>query len=208
VIVIAGGVFFTMLFGSMAAYVLARYPFRGNRAIYYFFVAGLAFPVFLGLAPLFAIMYQWHLLNTYYGLILVYVAYSLPFTVFFMHSFFKTLPTSIAEAAIVDGASHTSLFFRVMLPMARPGLISVGIFNVIGQWNQFLLPQALMQSQGVEPSHYVLTQGLINLTVNSGYKSDWSGLFAAMTMAMLPILVVYVVFQRQVQAGLTAGTLK
>jgi N-acetylglucosamine transport system permease protein len=207
-IVIVGGVLVTMLLGSMAAYVLARYPFRGNRAVYYFFVAGLAFPVFLGLAPLYAIMKQWGLLNTYQGLILVYVAYSLPFTVFFMHSFFKTLPSTIAEAAVVDGASHTSLFFRVMLPMARPGLISVGIFNVIGQWNQFLLPQALMNPQGFDAPKYVLTQGLINLSINSGYKSDWSGLFAAMTMAMLPVLVVYVVFQRQVQAGLTAGTLK
>jgi N-acetylglucosamine transport system permease protein len=208
VIVISGGVFFTMLLGSMAAYVLARYKFRGNRLIYYFFVAGLAFPVFLGLAPLFAIMYQWGLLNTYHGLIMVYVAYSLPFTVFFMHSFFKTLPSTIAEAALIDGASHTKLFFRVMLPMARPGLISVGIFNVIGQWNQFLLPQALMNPQHGETGRWVLTQGLIQLTVNSGYKSDWSGLFAGMTMAMLPILVVYMVFQRQVQAGLTAGTLK
>jgi len=209
VIVITGGVFFTMLLGSMAAYVLARYRFRGNRVVYYFFVAGLAFPVFLGLAPLFSIMYKAHLLNTYHGLILVYVAYSLPFTVFFMHSFFRTLPTTVAEAALVDGASHTKLFFRVMLPMARPGLISVGIFNVIGQWNQFLLPVALMQKQSAfDPDRSVLTQGLISLTINSGYKSDWSGLFAAMTMAMLPILVIYVVFQRQVQAGLTAGTLK
>ena len=209
VIVITGGVFFTMLLGSMAAYVLARYRFRGNRVVYYFFVAGLAFPVFLGLAPLFSIMYKAHLLNTYHGLILVYVAYSLPFTVFFMHSFFRTLPTTVAEAALVDGASHTKLFFGVMLPMARPGLISVGIFNVIGQWNQFLLPVALMQKQSAfDPDRSVLTQGLISLTINSGYKSDWSGLFAAMTMAMLPILVIYVVFQRQVQAGLTAGTLK
>jgi N-acetylglucosamine transport system permease protein len=204
VIVISGGVFLTMLLGSMAAYVLARYRFPGNRVVYYFFVAGLAFPVFLGLAPLFSIMYKAHLLDTYHGLILVYVAYSLPFTVFFMHSFFKTLPTTIAEAAMVDGASHTRLFFSVMLPMARPGLISVGIFNVIGQWNQFLLPVVLIR----DPNRSVLTQGLINLTINSGYKSDWSGLFAAMTMAMLPVLVVYVVFQRQVQSGLTAGTLK
>ena len=209
VIVLVGGVFFTMLLGSMAAYVLARYQFPGNRLVYYFFIAGLAFPVFLGLAPLYAIMYQWGLLNTYQGLILVYVAYSLPFTVFFMHAFFKTLPTAIAEAALTDGATHTSLFFRVMLPMARPGLISVGIFNVIGQWNQFLLPQVLMQKQsGFDPDRSVLTQGLINLTVNSGYKSDWSGLFAGMTMSMIPVLVVYVIFQRQVQAGLTAGTLK
>ncbi len=209
VIVITGGVFFTMLLGSMAAYVLARYRFPGNRIIYYLFVAGLTFPVFLGLVPLYAIVRQFGMLNTYHGLILVYVAYSLPFTVFFMHSFFKTLPTSIAEAALVDGASHSTLFFRVMLPMARPGLISVGIFNVIGQWNQFLLPTVLMQKQsGFDPDRSVLTQGLLNLALNSGYKSDWSGLFAGMTMAMLPVLVVYIVFQRQVQAGLTASTLK
>jgi N-acetylglucosamine transport system permease protein len=214
VVVIGFGVFFTMLLGSMAAYVLARYQFRGNRAVYYFFVAGLTFPVFLALTPLFLTMHNLGnagipMLNTYHGLILVYVAYSLPFTVFFMHSFFKTLPTSVAEAALVDGASHTTLFFKVMLPMARPGLISVGIFNVIGQWNQYLLPRVLMNPQsGFDADRSVLTQGLINLSINGGYKSDWSGLFAGMTIAMLPILVVYVIFQRQVQSGLTAGTLK
>jgi N-acetylglucosamine transport system permease protein len=96
-----------------------------------------------------------------------------------------------------------------MLPMARPGLISVGIFNVIGQWNQYLLPRVLMNPQsGFDADRSVLTQGLINLSINGGYKSDWSGLFAGMTIAMLPILVVYVIFQRQVQSGLTAGTLK
>jgi N-acetylglucosamine transport system permease protein len=214
VIVIGFGVLFTMLLGSMAAYVLARYTFRGNRVIYYFFVAGLTFPVFLALTPLFLTMNTMGrngipMLNTYHGLILVYIAYSLPFTVFFMHSFFKTLPSTIAEAALVDGASHTTLFFKVMLPMARPGLISVGIFNVIGQWNQYLLPRVLMNPQsGFDADRSVLTQGLINLSINGGYKSDWSGLFAGMTMAMLPILVVYVIFQRQVQSGLTAGTLK
>jgi N-acetylglucosamine transport system permease protein len=213
-VVMGFGVFFTMLFGSMAAYVLARYRFPGNRVIYYFFVAGLTFPVFLALTPLFLTMHNLTnsgipMLNTYHGLIMVYVAFSLPFTVFFMHSFFRTLPTAVAEAALVDGASHSQLFFRVMLPMARPGLISVGIFNVIGQWNQFLLPTVLMNPQsGFDKDRSVLAQGLINLSINGGYKSDWSGLFAAMTMAMLPILVVYVVFQRQVQSGLTAGTLK
>ena len=105
-------------------------------------------------------------------LILVYVAYSLPFTVFFMHAFFRTLPTAIAEAAVVDGASHTTLFFRVMLPMAKPGLISIGIFNVIGQWNQCLLPTLLMQPQsGATDKNAVLTQGLIELSVNQGYEA-------------------------------------
>ncbi|QSB16101.1 carbohydrate ABC transporter permease [Natronosporangium hydrolyticum] len=208
-IVVCGGVFFTMLLGSMAAYVLARYPFPGNRFIYYLFVAGLTVPIFLALIPLFFVVRNSVGLNTYHGLILVYVGYSLPFTVFFLHSFFRTLPTAVAESAAVDGAGHTRIFFQVMLPMAKPGLISVGIFNLVGQWNQFVLPQVLMQKQsGFDADRSVLAQGLVALAIQQGYRSDWSALFAGMTIAMLPILVVYVIFQRQVQTGLTGATLK
>ena len=211
ILVVAGGVFLTMLLGSMAAYALARYEFRGNRLIYYMFLSGLTLPIYLAAVPLFKGVYNMGVVfpllgpNKHVMLILVYVAWSLSFTIFFMHSFFRTLPDTIAEAALVDGASHSRLFFSVMLPMARPGLISIGIFNVLGQWNQWYLPTLLMQSVSGEPKHQVIPQGLIELSVNQGYKSDWSGLFAGVTMAMLPVLIVYIVFQRQVQSGLTAG---
>ena len=215
VLVVGGGVFLTMLLGSMAAYVLARYEFPGNRVIYFLFLSGLTLPVYLAIVPLFKGVYntgvQFPLigLNSRVMLILVYVAWSLSFTIFFMHSFFRTLPTTVAEAALVDGASHTTLFFRVMLPMAKPGLISIGIFNVLGQWNQWYLPTVLMQDlSGAGKTHEVLAQGLISLSVNQGYKSDWAGLFAGLTMAMLPVLIVYIAFQRQVQAGLTGGISK
>lgn len=209
VLVVAGGVFLTMLLGSMAAYVLARYPFPGNRLIYYTFVAGLTVPIFLALIPLFFVVRNLHALNTYHGLILVYVAFSLPFTVFFLHAFFRTLPTTMAEQAAVDGAGHVRTFFQVMLPMARPGLLSVGIFNILGQWNQFLLPQTLMQQQSsFDPDRSVLAQGLVALAIQQGYRNDLSALFAGMTIAMLPVLVVYVAFQRQVQSGLVGATLK
>ncbi|MFD5624305.1 carbohydrate ABC transporter permease [Streptomyces yangpuensis] len=199
----------TMLFGSMAAYVLARYPFPGNRFIYYFFVSGAMFPVFLALVPLFFMVKRFDMLNTYQGLILVYVAYSMPFTVFFMHSFFRTLPTAVHEAAVIDGASDTRIFFQVMVPMAKPGLISVGIFNVLGQWNQYILPSVLMQPQtGSDPERYLLTQGLIQLQQQQGYETDLPVLFAGVTIAMIPMLVVYLSFQRQIQAGLTSATLK
>jgi N-acetylglucosamine transport system permease protein len=197
----------TMLLGSMAAYVLARYKFVGNRLIYYLFVSGLAFPVFLALVPLFLVVYNLGLLNTYPGLILVYIAYSLPFTVFFLAAFFKTLPNSVAEAAIIDGASHYALFFRIMMPMAKPGLVSITIFNIIGQWNQYLLPVALMSGNG-DDSRYVLTQGIARISIAAGYQSDWSSLFAALTLSILPMIVVYAFFQRQIQQGLTAGAVK
>jgi N-acetylglucosamine transport system permease protein len=114
----------------------------------------------------------------------------------------------VYEAALIDGASHTRAFFQVMLPMAKPGLISVGIFNILGQWNQYLLPVVLMQSQHGEPQKYMLSQGLVSLMVAQGYSGDFPALFAGMTIAMLPVMAVYLSFQRQVQAGLTAGTLK
>ncbi|MET8042763.1 carbohydrate ABC transporter permease [Micromonospora sp. NPDC005215] len=204
VIVVGCGTFLTMLLGSMAAYVLARYRFWGNRAVYYLFVSGLAFPVFLALVPLFFVVKQLHLLDSHLGLVLVYTAYSLPFTVFFLAAFFKTLPTSVAEAGMIDGCGHTRLFFQVMMPMAKPGLISVAIFNIIGQWAQYQLPLVLLTDE----KKWVLTQGIADISVNAGYEADWSGLFAALTLAILPMIIVYAVFQRQIQAGLTAGAVK
>jgi N-acetylglucosamine transport system permease protein len=197
----------TMLLGSMAAYVLARFRFRGNRVIYYMFVSGLAFPVFLALVPLYLVMYNLQLLNTFTGLILVYIAYSLPFTVFFLAAFFKTLPVSVAEAAMIDGASHTRTFFSVMLPMAKPGLISITIFNILGQWNQYILPVTLMQGEGGD-SKYVLTQGIARISTAAGYEADWAALFAALTLSILPMILVYGFFQRHIQRGLTAGAVK
>ncbi|MFD9794383.1 carbohydrate ABC transporter permease [Streptomyces sp. NPDC059070] len=204
ILVVGGSLIGTLLLGSMAAYVLARFDFPGNRFIYYLFIGGMSFPIMLALVPLFYVMNNLSLLNTTHGLILVYIAYSLPFTVFFLTSFFRTLPTSVAEAAMIDGASHTRTFFQVMLPMARPGLISVGIFNFLGQWNQYMLPTVL----NTDPDKRVLSQGLVELATSQGYKGDWSGLMAGLVMAMLPVLAAYIVFQRQVVAGLTAGALK
>jgi len=204
IIVMAMSLTGTLLVSAMAAYVISRFEFPGNRAIYLLFMAGLMFPVFLGLVPLYFLMDDLHLLNTYHGLALVYIAYSLPFTIFFLVGFFKTLPGEVAEAGIMDGASQFQVFFNIMLPMAKPGLIAMGIFNFLGQWNQFLLPLVLMQSE----SRYMLSQGLNFLAINQGYDSDYSALFAAMVIVMIPTLIVYVLFQRRLESGLTAGALK
>ncbi|GAA4954301.1 carbohydrate ABC transporter permease [Actinoplanes utahensis] len=206
-VVVTGALTLTMLFGAMAAYVLARYRFRGHRIVYYAFTGGMMFPVFLALVPLFFVVRNLGLLGTLPGLTLVYAAYSLPFTVFFLTAFFRTLPTSVAEAAMVDGCGHFGLFFRIMLPMARPGLISVGIFNFLFQWNQYVLPIVLMQGEGAERK-WVLAQGLTALAVNEGYRGDFSGLFAGMTIAMIPVVAGYLIFHRQVQTGLSAGQLR
>lgn len=194
----------TLLVSALAAYALTRFSFRGNRFIFLLFTAGLMFPMFLGLVPLYFLMQDLHLLNTYHGLALVYIAYSLPFTIFFLSGFFISLPGEVAEASVVDGAGPYRTFFQIMLPMAKPGLIAMGIFNFLGQWNQFLLPLVLMHSE----SRYMLSQGLNFMAIQQGYANDYSGLFAAMTITMIPTLLVYILFQRRLESGLTAGALK
>ncbi len=193
-----------LMLSAMTAYVLARFPFPGNRVIFYGFLAGMLFPIFLALIPLFFIVNWLGMLNTYQGLILVYVAYSLPFSVFFLTGFFKTLPSELHEAAIIDGANQYQVFFKIMLPLAQPGLISIGIFNFLGMWNQYLLPVVLMTNA----KRYLLTQGLAYMLHQQYYQNDWSALFAAVTMIMVPTFIVYVIFQGQIQKGITVGALK
>ena len=194
----------TLALSSMTAYVLARFRFLANRPLFYMFMAGLLFPIFLALVPLFFLAKELGLLNSFLGLTLVYTAYSLPFTIFFLTGFFKTLPSELHEAALIDGANEYQVFFRVMLPLAQPGLVAMAIFNFLGMWNQYILPLVLMS----ERDNYVLPQGLSFLLHQQYYKSDWSALFAALTIIMGPTLLVYVIFQSQIQKGVTVGALK
>lgn len=209
-IVVIPSLFFTLLLSAMVAYVLARYDFRGKEFVRYLFMGGMMFPVILALVPLYFVMEFLHLRNTFHGLIIVYIAFSFPFTVFFLTGFFKTLPRELMEAAIIDGASHTQTFFKVMLPLAQPGLVTAAIFNFLGQWNQFILPSALMDSSGLKEgqTRSVLSQGLYYLQIKQQYQNDWSGMFAAVAIVMIPTLVVYVLFQNRVEQGLTVGALK
>ena len=209
-IVIVPAIALTLLLSAMVAYVLARFEFRGKNLVFYLFLTGMMFPIFLALVPLYFVMQFTGLLNTFHGLIIVYVAFSLPFTIFFLTGFFKTLPSELAEAAMIDGASHYRTFFNVMLPLASPALVSVGIFNFLGQWNQFILPNVLMSNVGLDESQsrYVLSQGLYYLYGQQFYQSDWSGLFAAVTLVTIPTLVVYIVFHDRIEAGLTVGAIK
>jgi N-acetylglucosamine transport system permease protein len=203
-IVIIPAIFFTLLLSAMTGYVLARFKFPGNRIIFYAFLGGMIFPVALALVPLFFLLQSLKILDSHFGLILVYIAYSLPFTVFFMTGFMKTLPSELLEAGIMDGANNIQLFFWIVIPLAQNGLVSMGIFNFLGMWNQYILPLVLLTSR----SKYVLSQGLSFLEHQQRYQSDWSGLFAAIVIVMLPTMIVYVIFQNQIQRGLTVGALK
>ena len=204
VIVVASALVIVMILGAMCAYVLARYKFKGSQFIYYAMLAGLTFPIFLAVVPLFLVLKNFSLLNTLPGLIITYVAFALPFTVFFLYAFFKTLPQEVAEAAAIDGCGPWRIFFQIMLPMARPGMASVAIFNFLGLWNQFLLPVALNAKQ----DNYVLSQGMASFASQAGYSVNFGALFAAVVITVLPVLVTYIIFQRQLQGSVSPGLLK
>jgi N-acetylglucosamine transport system permease protein len=204
VIVVVSALVVVMILGAAAAYSLARYPFPGSGILYYLILAGLTFPIFLAIVPLFFILKNLQLINTLPGLIMVYVAFALPFTVFFLYAFFKTLPDDVYEAALMDGAGEWRAFFQIMLPMARPGLAAVAIFNFLGLWNQFLLPVAL----NTDPDRYVLTQGMANFASQAGYAVDFGALFAAVVITVVPVLIVYLIFQRRLEGSVSRGTFR
>ncbi len=204
VFVTAVSMFFILLIGAMAAYALARFVFPGRGVIHSVFVSGMMFPVFLGIVPLFLLLRSLGMWDNYFGLITAYVAYSLSFTVFILTGFFKQLPSELAEAGLIDGCSHFAVFRRIMLPLAKPGLITAGIFNFFGIWNEYPLALVIIATDSLR----TLPLGIANLLMVQHYETDWGALFAGLVIVMLPTLVVYLIFQRQITEGLTAGALK
>ena len=190
--------------GAMAAYVLARYTFRGAKLIYGTFLGGMMFPHFLVIVPLFFLLRSVNMVDTKTGLILVYVAYSLSFTVFVLTAFFQSLPGELAEAAMIDGCGHAGTFWRVMLPLARPGLLVVAIFNAIGLWNEYGLALVLVSSE----ENRTLPLGIANLVMVQHYESDWGALFAGLVIVMLPVMAVYWVFRDKIHDVMLAGAIK
>jgi N-acetylglucosamine transport system permease protein len=204
VFVTAVTMFFILLIGSMAAYALARFVFKGREILQTAFISGMMFPVFLGIVPLFLLLAKLNMLDNYFGLITVYVAYSLSFTIFVLTGFFKSLPHELAEAGMIDGCSQFTVFWRIMLPLAKPGLIAAGIFNFFGIWNEYPLALVIINTSDLR----TLPLGIANLVMQQQYETNWGALFASLVIVMVPSLLVYLFFQRQITEGLTAGALK
>ena len=183
-----------LLLGSMTAYALSRFYHPLGNVLYGLFLAGLMVPVQLSIVPLFFELRALGLLNSKLGLILVYTANGLPFAIFILAGFFRALPRSLYEAAVVDGCNEASAFWRVMLPLARPGLITVAIFQFIGIWKEYFF--AFMFTSGARSdSVRTLPLGLGNLSVAAQYHTDYGMLFAGIVMVTLPILLVYLLLQ-------------
>jgi ABC-type glycerol-3-phosphate transport system permease component len=207
VVVTFSSVTLIVLLGAMAAYALARFYHPLGKGVFWLFLAGLMIPVQLSIVPLFFELKALGLLNSRLGLIFVYTANGLPFAIFILAGFFKSLPRSLYEAAVVDGCSEASAFWRVMLPLARPGLVTVAIFQFIGVWKEYFF--AFMFTSGdAGASVRTLPLGLANLSITSQYRSDYGMLFAGLVIVTIPILIVFIALQKQLVKGVTAGALK
>lgn len=202
-VITTGGTFLAVMFSAMAAYIVARFNFSGNRIIFFLAVSTYLIPTVGSLAALYKLMIQLHLFNTHIGLLVLYSG-GLGFNFIILYGFFKTISWEYAEAAHIDGANDWSIFYRIMLPLARPGLAAVGLVTAINIWNDYFMPYIFLQ----DTRKYTLSVGLQNMVLKQQYAADWTTLFAALTLATIPVLIIYLIFQKQLISGLTAGGLK
>jgi raffinose/stachyose/melibiose transport system permease protein len=202
VIVTVASAAILVAFGAMASYALGRFAFRGNEALYIYFLSGLLLPIRLAIIPLFILMRNLHLLDNLWSLILIYAASGLPSAIFILTGFFRQLPADLDSAARIDGASEWTIFARVMLPLVRPALVIVTIYNVIPIWNDFFFPLVFIKSEALKTLPLGMT------TFFGQYYTDYAALFAGLTVAALPVIALYVALSQHFIRGLTAGAIK
>ena len=195
--VVATGLAVTL--GSMAAFALSRYAFRGREAVFLLFVAGLLFPLNTAALPLFLQLQQMGLNDNLFGVALPEAAFSLPVTIVIMRPFMRSIPGELEDAAIVDGATRIRFFLRVLLPLSRPALITVGILAFVTSWNAYLLPLVIFTSQ----DHYTLPLAVANF--QSTYTQDTARVYAFTALSMIPALAIFVFAQRKLVGGLVGA---
>jgi multiple sugar transport system permease protein len=189
----------TLLFAAMAAHSLARLRFRGRLLISRGVLITYIFPQILLVVPLFVAMVNLRLANSYLGLVLTYLTFSFPFAMWMLTAYFQTIPVELEEAALIDGASRFTVFCRIVLPLAKPGIAAAGIFTFIHAWNEFLYALVLMNAE----EKATLTIGLLRLL--SSETLDWGAMLAATSMMVVPVVFAFLYYQRHLVSGLTAG---
>jgi raffinose/stachyose/melibiose transport system permease protein len=197
VAVVATGL--AVAFGSMAAFALSRYSFRGREGFYLLFVAGLLFPLNTAALPLFLLLQQIGLNDNLFGVALPEAAFSLPVTIVILRPFMRAIPAELEDAAIVDGATRIRFFLRILLPLSRPALITVGILAFVTSWNAYLLPLVVFSSQ----NHYTLPLAVANF--QSTYTQDTARVYSFTALSMIPALAIFIFAQRKLVGGLVGA---
>jgi raffinose/stachyose/melibiose transport system permease protein len=191
-----------VLVSSMAAYVIARFEFRGKRALFLYLITGLALPARLAIIPIFLTVRDLHLQNTYTSLILVYTAGGIAFSMFLLINFFKSLPRELEDSAKIDGAGPFRVYWSIDLPLLKPALATVVIFNFVDIWNDFFFPLILINKDSMK------TIPLGIQAFYGEYGVQWNLLFAGLNISVLPVLIIFILMSKQFIAGLTEGAVK
>lgn len=185
-----------VILGVCAAFVLARYRFRGREGLYTYFTIGLLFPAAAGILPLYLLLRDLNLANTYLGVIIPQVAFQLPLTVVILRPFLAAFPAELEDAAMIDGADRLGFFWRILLPLSRPALVTVAVLAFVASWNSFLLPLLVLQNESL----HTLPLGVQNFSAE--HSQDTAGILAFTSLAMMPALLFFSFAERQIVGGL------
>jgi trehalose/maltose transport system permease protein len=203
-IVATASVVLALALGSMAAYALGRLKFRGRSWMLYLILSMTMFPAIAILGSLYQMINSVHAFNTLQALIFAYMTFSLPFTVWVLTNFFRAMPGDLEEAALVDGATPFQAFYKILLPLAAPGMVTTGLLAFIAAWNEFLFAQTYT----ITPNRQTVPVAIANFGGASQYDLPWGSIMAASIVVTIPLIVLVLVFQRKIISGLTAGAVK
>lgn len=193
---------FSMIIASLGGYGLSRYKFKGKGALTYTILTSQVLPGSLLIVPLYIIMSNLKLLDTHLGLILAYATFSVPFCTWMMKGFFDTIPVSVDEAAMVDGANRFRLFTTIIIPLTAPGLVATGLFSFITGWNEYLFGSIFMKSY----NNWTLPVGIASF--QGQYTTNWTTIMAGSVLITLPVVALFLVLQKHLVSGMTAGAVK
>ncbi|WP_022868952.1 carbohydrate ABC transporter permease [Schaalia vaccimaxillae] len=188
-----------VILGMMASFVIARYPFKGREAMYSLFAAGLMFPMTVAITPLYILIKSLGLTNNLLGVILPGIAFALPTTVIILVPFLRTIPKELEEAAALDGCGRLGFFWKIVLPLSAPGVITTGILAFIGSWNSYMLPLFVLSDESL----FTLPLGVQAFA--SQYSVDTARVLAFTSLSMIPALVFFSIFERRIVGGLTGA---
>lgn len=201
ILLVGGSTLVVLALACPAAYALSRFVFRGARMLTVYFVMGMGIPAQTIVIPAYIGLAHLSMVDSLFGLGLLYVGASLPFAVFLLTGFFATLPGELEEAAQIDGAGRLRTFVWIMLPLAQPGVVTAGILTAVGLWSEAFLSLVFINSNSNDP----LGLSVLTLYASMQYTSNWGGLFAGVCIMVLPVLVAYVWLGRRIVSGLTTG---
>jgi raffinose/stachyose/melibiose transport system permease protein len=202
IILAAGTIILTGVFGAMASYILSKFHFKIKSGIYLLFISGMMIPIQAVLIPLSYVFGKFGMMNNYGMLILLYSAFCFPMTVLILTGFMNSIPTELEEAMIIDGAGIHQVFFRMIMPLSMPGIISASIFNFIQVWNNLLFPLIFISDK----EKGTISMGLLSFF--GEYSTDYSASMAGICLTTIPVIIAYVLFQDRIENGLMSGAVK